>query len=117
MGVRFWKRFLGLLSQARARPRSSKTEDGVVEDADETGELVGLIAGERLAAGAAVLEGACGDDDVIEIAEREPGGFGEGGERGGRDAGLYLRETEAEFGEVRPSGQRLGGDGHRDIMP
>ena len=45
-----------------------------------------------------MLEGAGGDDYVVEVLEGDAGGLCEGGECGGGDAGLDAGEVEAEGG-------------------
>jgi hypothetical protein len=45
----------------------------VVEDADEASELIGLVTREGFAAGAAMFKGASGDDDFVEVFQRETG--------------------------------------------
>lgn len=91
--------------------------DGMIEDADEAGEFVGLVAGEGFAAGAAVLEGTGGDDDVVEVFERHSGFGNELGHGGDGDAGFYVLQVEVEGGEEGLGGERFGGGGHEDIMP
>ena len=81
-GVRSSKRFLGWVSQPRARrcrriQRRPDRESRLHGDAGEAAEFVGLVGGERGVLGAAVLECAGGDDDVVDIAEGEAGGFEE----------------------------------------
>ncbi len=94
-----------------------KDSDSVIEDARETGQAVGLVGRERLAAGAAVLEGAGGDDDVVEVFEGDARFGDEGGHGGDGNAGLDCLQIEVEGGEERSGAGDFGGLGHRDIMP
>jgi hypothetical protein len=40
-----------------------------------------------------MFEGASGDDDFVEIFQRETGGLGEGGHRSERDAGFDMGQV------------------------
>jgi hypothetical protein len=70
--------------------------NGQVEYACEAGELVALVAGEGLLLFAAVLEGAGGDDDLVDILHGDAGASYEGGDGRERDAGLDVGEVELE---------------------
>jgi hypothetical protein len=56
---------LGFFEPCTSAINAFKDTDGMIEDADDSDQLVGLTLGERLAAGTALLEGTGRNNDVV----------------------------------------------------
>jgi hypothetical protein len=92
-----------------------KDRNSAVEDTNDAGKFVGLVDGERLAASAAVFEGAGRDDDAVEVFEWDTGGGDELGYCCEGDTGLDAGQVEVEGGGEGFGRKRFGWGCHRTL--